>query len=646
MNPARRAMAAAVALSAVGSALSALATPASAATSCASPPYTRMFYANTTFSGAPKKTDCDGAVDQNWGTGAPATGLPKDNFGVRWTVTRDFGSGGPFSLPVAVQDGIRVYLDGVRKVDLWKNVSSTVKKTADITVPSGKHTLRVDYVNWTGTANVSFTYQPRTSATVDKVKPLTPTGTSASYDSTTGKAGLTWAKNKEMDLAGYRVYRRPKGSAFGSRPLAAATATSYTDVPPKTGETYYYEIRAYDRAGNESTGTADQGVTTPDKTPPAAPTGLHARVTAGSVSLTWDTADATHTYRLYRATAPEGPFTRIADALDSASYRDTSADIHLRQYYRATASDAAGNESAPSATADTGVPDTTPPAQVTGVTAEGTTAGNAVRWQSSADAEHYEVWAAPDGGEDPDGPTTAFGASYNDGTATAGTAVTYRVQAVDSYGNLSPVSEPMTTIRPAPGGSAAPTGVTGTPRDSSTDIAWDHPPDGNPYGYRVYRRTTASAAWLRLGDSATTANRFSDTEAMDGAADYYVVALDAQGHESTPSAVVTVHRETPATQTAPAPPTIELSAPYTECTADDCAPHGGTGVPLTVTLKQDRLVSGYTYRFTNDGRGYRTTDRPTITWTPPSPGFYVFDVRTVDRYGRPGPFTSISFKVG
>jgi hypothetical protein len=81
------------------------------------------------------------------GTGAPASGLPSHHFGVRWTVTRDFGSGGPFALPVATQDGLRVHLDGSRKVDLWKNVSSTVQKTVNITVPSGKHTLRVDFVN-------------------------------------------------------------------------------------------------------------------------------------------------------------------------------------------------------------------------------------------------------------------------------------------------------------------------------------------------------------------------------------------------------------------------------------------------------------------------------------------------------------------
>lgn len=135
MNPARRGAATAVALATAGTLLNAVTLPASAATTCASPVYKRMFYANTTFSGTPKKTDCDTVVDQNW-TGAPVTGLPKDNFGVRWTVTRDFGSGGPFTFAVSGTDGIRVYLDGVRKVDLWSNTSGTRAKTVNVTVPS------------------------------------------------------------------------------------------------------------------------------------------------------------------------------------------------------------------------------------------------------------------------------------------------------------------------------------------------------------------------------------------------------------------------------------------------------------------------------------------------------------------------------
>ncbi|RSO03099.1 hypothetical protein DMH26_12655, partial [Streptomyces sp. WAC 05379] len=101
MNPARRTTAAtatALVLATAGGLLTTLATPASAAVTCNSPVFKRQFFANTAFSGTPKRTDCDTAIDQNWGTNAPATGLPKDNFGVRWTLTRDFGSGGPFAL--------------------------------------------------------------------------------------------------------------------------------------------------------------------------------------------------------------------------------------------------------------------------------------------------------------------------------------------------------------------------------------------------------------------------------------------------------------------------------------------------------------------------------------------------------------------
>ncbi|WP_438829284.1 PA14 domain-containing protein [Streptomyces adonidis] len=93
-------------------------TPASAAVSCTSPVFKRQFFANTTLSGTPRKTDCDSMINESWKNGAPATGLPSNDFSVRWTVTRDFGSGGPFALATEAQDGIRVYVDGKRKIDL------------------------------------------------------------------------------------------------------------------------------------------------------------------------------------------------------------------------------------------------------------------------------------------------------------------------------------------------------------------------------------------------------------------------------------------------------------------------------------------------------------------------------------------------
>lgn len=284
MNPARRATAMAapaVVLAIAAGLLSAATAPTSAAPHCTSPVFKRQFYANTTFSGTPKKTDCDSTINENWGAGAPSSALPRDKFGVRWSLTRDFGSGGTFTFTASAQDGVRVHLDGKLKIDLWKNVTRTVRKSVDLTIAAGSHSLRVDYVNWTGSANVRFGYAPRTTSTVDKVKPLTPTGPSVSYDTSTGKARFTWTKNKEMDLAGehgdetvvlewepvngataYHVHRWNPATGAYER-LAAVSGTTYTDLGAARGTTHFYWLTAVYADGTESAPGADWAATTP-----------------------------------------------------------------------------------------------------------------------------------------------------------------------------------------------------------------------------------------------------------------------------------------------------------------------------------------------------------------------------------------------
>ncbi|MFE2012103.1 cellulose 1,4-beta-cellobiosidase [Streptomyces sp. NPDC059491] len=629
MRTARQTTVAATVVLAAAGGLLATAPTASAAVTCAAPLFKREYFANTTLTGTPKRTDCDSAVNEHW-TGAPAYGLPRDRFGVRWTVTRDFGSGGPFTLSVAARDGVRVYLDGVRKYSAWSDLATARKGAVNVTVPQGRHTLRVDFVNWTGAADVAFSYLPRTAAAVDRVKPLAPTAATVSHDRATGRTRISWARNKEMDLAGYRVYRRLSGQAFPARPLVAVTGLTHTDATPATGQTFLYEVRAVDRANNESPGTADLAVATVDRTPPGAPTGVTATVGAGAVAVRWQPVAGATSYRVVRAAAPTGPWTTVVDSVTGTARQDTAVDIRQQWYYRVAARDAAGNLSAASATGTTGVPDTTAPEPVTSLAATGTTAGNRVTWAASAstDTVGYEVFAAPAGETDQDGPEFVTGTALHDALATAGTATVYRVGAVDAYDNVSP-AESVTVTRPAPADVPVPASVTGVPEDDGNHLAFTlpEPADAGPAsGHRVYRRTAASPLWTAVDSPDAEPGTATDRTAPLGRATYYVVALNAAGEEGAPSATVDVVREAPVL-TAP------LSAPRLTVVQDVRIAVKVDVQPALADLGKG--VSGYRWRFSCVSGTWQTSLGETVRIQQyvPSAGPCTLDVLALGHYG-------------
>ncbi|MFI7408561.1 fibronectin type III domain-containing protein [Streptomyces sp. NPDC049627] len=537
-----RATAPAVVLATAGTLLATV--PASAATTCTSPVFKRQFFANTTFSGTPKKTDCDSVIDQNWGTGAPASGLPSNYFGVRWSVTRDFGSGGPFSLAASGLDGIRVYLDGTRKIDLWKNTSTTVAKTVNLTIPSGSHTLRVDYVNWTGSAKVKFTYAPRTAATVDTVKPLAPTGASATYDPESTNIQLAWAKNKEMDLAGYRVYRRLKGTPYSSTPLTTTTSTSYKDATlGPTGDAYYYEIRAVDKAGNESAGTADMLVTTVDRTAPDAPTGLTAVGTTGGVALTWEASaskDVEH-YEVWASRGgdpdPDGP-----ELVTGTSYQHVvpEDDVNVPYTYTVHAVDTAQNISPVSGAVTASRPAASGAAAPTGLAGETSDEMTRLSWTASPDeVGGYRVYRR----------TTATGAwthigsvgdnGWEDRLAPAGRAY-YYVVTMDGTGTESAPSAEFVVDRLTPAtafGPAAPKLTlvsTGIPARSPVEVtaapgAGDESRLLKGYSWEI------SGACGDSGVHLSTTGAIEWTPPWNGPCAVTVYAVDAYGRQGTQS---------------------------------------------------------------------------------------------------------------
>ncbi|UXY21017.1 PA14 domain-containing protein [Streptomyces cynarae] len=553
MNQARRrttaAAATAVVLATAGGLLTTVITPASAATTCTSPVFKRQFFANTGFSGTPKKTDCDSTVNENWGTGAPASGLPRDNFSVRWTLTRDFGSGGPFAFTVSTQDGIRVYLDGTRKVDVWKNVSTTQRKTVNVTILSGKHTLRVDYVNWTGTANVSFSYTPRTSATVDKVRPLAPTGATWKSQTGTGNsttAVLSWAANKEMDLAGYRVYRQAAGTGTWAR-VGTTTGRTFSNTPPQTGQSYLYQVRAYDKAGNESVGSAALGpLTTPDFVAPAAPV-LTVTSTADANDLSWTAPADAVSFQVFRkkTSDPDTEWKEYPETTGT-SWSDTSAVYGISYDYKVLAHDAAWNHTFSAVVS--GRPTITPPQNVTATTPS---YGAVISWTepSGDDTTGYTVLRSPAPADGTRTWTTADCRSRTTTTDESGATVhsctdydgdrgvtyAYAVRRKDSYDRWSVASPEVLVTRP--GDEIAPpavTGLTAEPLEYGIRLDWDPSPAADLAKYLVYEQPTRWATPQLVGSvDGTRSDALLRTPADGEQKRYVVVAVDVYDNAAT-----------------------------------------------------------------------------------------------------------------
>lgn len=123
-------------------------------TACAVGRYLSRYFANRTLSGTPVKTSCEAApLNHNWGKKGPV-GTHTDNFSARWSGTFRFPAGNR-TFTATSDDGIRVWLDNTQIINRWGGPgrSRSTRK-----VRAGTHTVRIDYYERTGLANVKVTW--------------------------------------------------------------------------------------------------------------------------------------------------------------------------------------------------------------------------------------------------------------------------------------------------------------------------------------------------------------------------------------------------------------------------------------------------------------------------------------------------------
>jgi YVTN family beta-propeller protein len=117
------------------------------------------YFANTSLSGASVLQRVE-VVNFNWGSAAPAPNVPADNFSVRWTGRVLAPTTGVYYFRTISDDGVRLWVNGTRRINNWTNHSATTNTSKAITLTGGQYcTITLEYYESTGSAVIQLLWR-------------------------------------------------------------------------------------------------------------------------------------------------------------------------------------------------------------------------------------------------------------------------------------------------------------------------------------------------------------------------------------------------------------------------------------------------------------------------------------------------------
>ena len=148
-------------------------TPTSVPAACPVGQFRAEYFPNRTLGGTPTFARCEGAINNDWGSGGPGNGIPVDGFSVRWIGRFSF-TAGSHTFTARADDGVRLLVDGTSLIDAWRDQGpTTFEATQSLT--AGEHEVRVEYYENTGGATAQVSWRAATVPPTPTAIPPTPT---------------------------------------------------------------------------------------------------------------------------------------------------------------------------------------------------------------------------------------------------------------------------------------------------------------------------------------------------------------------------------------------------------------------------------------------------------------------------------------
>lgn len=202
------------------------------------------YFNNTDLSGAPAVVRDDAAINFDWGTGAPVSGVGADNFSVRWTRSLSLTPGN-YRFSVTVDDGVRLWVNNHLLIDKWQLQAATTY-SGDIYVPTGATPIKMHYYEQGGQAVAKLSYTrldgggtppplpPEQAIVVDETSPYFHKGGTASSwrVKANGYGGsLLWTYNNDYARTNYNW-------GHWQPPLSAGRYEVYVYIPSTNASTH------------------------------------------------------------------------------------------------------------------------------------------------------------------------------------------------------------------------------------------------------------------------------------------------------------------------------------------------------------------------------------------------------------------------